>query len=111
MISLFLSLTYHWSNSFINNSIEKSKEIKIHKKEAKGKKPVIINNGVEDEPKNDNHIKITSIDELTKVPEKNEKVEATPAPVVKENPVNLKYKLPPLNLLNQHQYLLQKSYL
>ena len=85
----------------INNSIEKSKEIKIHKKEAKGKKPVIINNCVEDEPKNDNHIKITSIDELTKVPEKNEKVEATPAPVVKENPVNLKYKLPPLNLLNQ----------
>ncbi|MDY5993467.1 MAG: DNA translocase FtsK [Bacilli bacterium] len=85
----------------INNSIEKSKEIKIHKKEAKDKKPVIINNGVEDEPKNDNHIKITSIDELTKVPEKNEKVEATPAPVVKENPVNLKYKLPPLNLLNQ----------
>ena len=85
----------------INNSIEKSKEIKIHKKEAKDKKPVIINNCVEDEPKNDNHIKITSIDELTKVPEKNEKVEATPAPVVKENPVNLKYKLPPLNLLNQ----------
>ena len=85
----------------INNSIEKSKEIKIHKKEAKGKKPVIINNCVEDEPKNDNHIKITSIDELTKVPEKNEKIEATPAPVVKENPVNLKYKLPPLNLLNQ----------
>ena len=85
----------------INNSIEKSKEIKIHKKEAKGKKPVIINNCVEDEPKNDNHIKITSIDELTKVPEKNEKIEATPAPVVKENPVNLKYKLPSLNLLNQ----------
>ncbi len=85
----------------INNSIEKSKEIKIHKKEAKDKKPVIINSGVEDEPKNDNHIKITSIDELTKVPEKTEKVEATPAPVVKENPVNLRYKLPPLNLLNQ----------
>lgn len=85
----------------INNSIEKSKEIKIHKKESKDKKPVIINNGVEDEPKNDNHIKITSINELTKVPEKTEKVEATPAPVVKENPVNLRYKLPPLNLLNQ----------
>lgn len=85
----------------INNSIEKSKEIKIHKKESKDKKPVIINNGVEDESKNDNHIKITSINELTKVPEKTEKVEATPAPVVKENPVNLRYKLPPLNLLNQ----------
>ncbi len=88
---------------FINNSIEKSKEIKVHKKEAKEKKPVIINSGEEEEPKGDNHIKITSIDELTKVPEKTEKVEATPVqtPTVKENPVNLRYKLPPLNLLNQ----------
>ncbi len=89
---------------FINNSIEKSKEIKVHKKEAKEKKSVIINSGEEEEePKGDNHIKITSIDELTKVPEKTEKVETTPVqtPTVKENPVNLRYKLPPLNLLNQ----------
>lgn len=88
---------------FINNSIEKSKEIKVHKKEAKEKKSVIINSGEEEEPKVDNHIKITSIDELTKVPEKTEKVETTPVqtPTVKENPVNLRYKLPPLNLLNQ----------
>ena len=100
---------------FIKNSIEKSKEIKIHKKEAKEKKSsVIISDGAEDEEPDkksseNNHIKITSIDELTKVPEKNEKVDVTPVSVnnastsAPKEPVvcNLKYQLPPLSLLDQ----------
>lgn len=87
----------------INNSIEKGKEIKTHKSEVKSKKQVIISDGVADEVKqNDNHIKITSIDELTKVPDTSTKTEVVSTDnVVKENPVNLKYKLPGLNLLNQ----------
>ena len=100
---------------FIKNSIEKSKEIKIHKKEAKEKKSsVIISDGAEEEEPDkksseNNHIKITSIDELTKVPEKNEKVDVTPVGINNVNtsapkePVvcNLKYQLPPLSLLDQ----------
>ena len=100
---------------FIKNSIEKSKEIKIHKKEAKEKKSsVIISDGAEEEESDkklseNNHIKITSIDELTKVSERNEKVEVTPvginnaSPSTPKEPVvcNLKYQLPPLSLLDQ----------
>lgn len=100
---------------FIKNSIEKSKEIKIHKKEAKEKKSsVIISDGAEEEESDkklseNNHIKITSIDELTKVSEKNEKVDVTPVginnagPSTPKEPVvcNLKYQLPPLSLLDQ----------
>ena len=100
---------------FIKNSIEKSKEIKIHKKEAKEKKSsVIISDGAEEEESDkklseNNHIKITSIDELTKVSEKNEKVDVTPvginnaSPSTPKEPVvcNLKYQLPPLSLLDQ----------
>lgn len=90
----------------INNSIEKSKEIKLHKTEAKAKKSVIISDGEEEKENKTNdagHIKITSIDELTKVPEKTEKVEATSvvSSAPKENTINSKYQLPPLNLLNQ----------
>ncbi len=100
---------------FIKNSIEKSKEIKIHKKEAKEKKSsVIISDGAEEEESDkksseNNHIKITSIDELTKVSDKNEKVDVTPvginnaSPSTPKEPVvcNLKYQLPPLSLLDQ----------
>ena len=100
---------------FIKNSIEKSKEIKIHKKEAKEKKSsVIISDGAEEEESDkklseNNHIKITSMDELTKVSEKNEKVDVTPvginnaSPSTPKEPVvcNLKYQLPPLSLLDQ----------
>lgn len=100
---------------FIKNSIEKSKEIKIHKKEAKEKKSsVIISDGAEEEESDkklseNNHIKITSIDELTKVSEKNEKVDVTSvginnaSPSTPKEPVvcNLKYQLPPLSLLDQ----------
>ncbi len=100
---------------FIKNSIEKSKEIKIHKKEAKEKKSsVIISDGAEEEESDkklseNNHIKITSIDELTKVSDKNEKVNVTPvginnaSPSTPKEPVvcNLKYQLPPLSLLDQ----------
>ncbi len=90
----------------INNSIEKSKEIKLHKKEAKNKKSVIISDGddsKDNKPEEAGHIKITSIDELTKVPEKTEKVEAasTVSSTPKETTVNSKYQLPPLSLLNQ----------
>ena len=100
---------------FIKNSIEKSKEIKIHKKEAKEKKSsVIISDGAEEEESDkklseNNHIKITSIDELTKVSEKNEKVDVTPVGINNASPstpkepavCNLKYQLPPLSLLDQ----------
>ena len=100
---------------FIKNSIEKSKEIKIHKKDAKEKKSsVIISDGAEEEESDkklseNNHIKITSIDELTKVSEKNEKVDVTPVGINNASPstpkepmvCNLKYQLPPLSLLDQ----------
>ena len=112
MIAGFCLFTSFSIIDFIKNSIEKSKEIKIHKKEAKEKKSSVIISAGDDEEENDkkvpenNHIKITSIDELTKVPDKNEKSEPVSAPVVsnevKEAPVcNLQYKLPPLTLLDQ----------
>ena len=112
MIAGFCLFTSFSIIDFIKNSIEKSKEIKIHKKEEKEKKSSVIISDGDDEEENDkkvpenNHIKITSIDELTKVPDKNEKSEPVSAPVVsnevKEAPVcNLQYKLPPLTLLDQ----------
>ncbi len=112
MIAGFCLFTSFSIIDFIKNSIEKSKEIKIHKKEEKEKKSSVIISDGDDEEESDkkvpenNHIKITSIDELTKVPEKNEKIEPVSVPVasneVKEAPVcNLQYKLPPLSLLDQ----------
>ena len=112
MIAGFCLFTSFSIIDFIKNSIERSKEIKIHKKEEKEKKSSVIISDGDDEEESDkkvpenNHIKITSIDELTKVPEKNEKIEPVSVPVasneVKEAPVcNLQYKLPPLSLLDQ----------
>ena len=115
MIAGFCLFTSFSVIDFIKNSIEKSKEIKIHKREEKEanekKSSVIISDG-EDEEDSDkklssnNHIKITSIDDLTKVPEKNEKNEVPSTSVVsnevRETPTcNLKYQLPPLTLLDQ----------
>ena len=84
-----------------------AKEEKKEKKSKDGKKAVIISNGDEDlEEDTENvddkkHIKITSIDELKKVPVKDGNVvEKAEAP--KENvATNREYQLPPLSLLNQ----------
>lgn len=84
-----------------------AKEEKKEKKSKDGKKAVIISNGdedLEDDTENADdkkHIKITSIDELKKVPVKDGNVvEKAEAP--KENvATNREYQLPPLSLLNQ----------
>lgn len=84
-----------------------AKEEKKEKKSKDGKKAVIISNGDEDEEDDTEnaddkkHIKITSIDELKKVPVKDGNVvEKAEAP--KENvATNRDYQLPPLSLLNQ----------
>ncbi len=84
-----------------------AKEEKKEKKSKDSKKAVIISNGDEDlEEDTENvddkkHIKITSIDELKKVPVKDGNVvEKAEAP--KENvATNREYQLPPLSLLNQ----------
>ena len=84
-----------------------AKEEKKEKKSKDGKKAVIISNGdedLEDDTENADdkkHIRITSIDELKKVPVKDgDVVEKAEAP--KENvATNREYQLPPLSLLNQ----------
>lgn len=84
-----------------------AKEEKKEKKSKDSKKAVIISNGdedLEDDTENADdkkHIKITSIDELKKVPVKDGNVvEKAEAP--KENvATNREYQLPPLSLLNQ----------
>ncbi len=84
-----------------------AKEEKKEKKSKDSKKAVIISNGdedLEDDTENADdkkHIKITSIDELRKVPVKDGNVvEKAEAP--KENvATNREYQLPPLSLLNQ----------
>ena len=84
-----------------------AKEEKKEKKSKDSKKAVIISNGDEDEEDDTEnvddkkHIKITSIDELKKVPVKDGNVvEKAEAP--KENvATNREYQLPPLSLLNQ----------
>ena len=71
------------------------------------KKKVIISNGNEEPEEPDKHI-IKNIDELKKVPEKQEETpteqvqeQAQPVPVT--NHTNLSYKLPPLSILNKPQ--------
>ena len=85
--------------------LREAKERKALKGEKEDKKAVIISNGEEDE--NDEseekakHIKITSIDELKKVPVK-EEVGVKETDVSKEvPPTNHEYQLPPISLLNQ----------
>lgn len=84
-----------------------AKEEKKEKKSKDSKKAVIISNGdedLEDDTENADdkkHIKITSIDELKKVPVKDGNV-VEKAETPKENvATNREYQLPPLSLLNQ----------
>ena len=95
---------------YVKEKLASGKEKKLHAKEEKlekdSKKAVIINNGDDEEEEKDiekdKHIKITSIDDLKKVP-----VKEVDTPVKEENtsvstPVtNHSYQLPPLSLLNQ----------
>ena len=85
--------------------LREAKERKALKGEKEDKKAVIISNGEEDEndesEEKDKHIKITSIDELKKVPVK-EEVGVKETGVSKEvPPTNHEYQLPPISLLNQ----------
>lgn len=85
--------------------LREAKERKALKGEKEDKKAVIISNGEEDEndesEEKDKHIKITSIDELKKVPVK-EEVGVKETDVSKEvPPTNHEYQLPPISLLNQ----------
>ena len=92
---------------YIRNKYESEKEKRLSRKEEKEKKSsVIINDSSVDEEeetsKVDNRIKITSIDQLNKTSEKEEKDEKTaPVPEKKEVVVNYKYQLPPLNILDK----------
>ena len=93
---------------FIKNNYEKGKE-KIHsnkevsKEESKEPdKHVIISNGNDDEEDN-KHVKISSIDEITKIPVKENQspVEEIKEEAKEERKPNRDYRLPPLTLLNQ----------
>ncbi len=86
--------------------LEQAKERRLLKGEKENKKAVIINNGEEDEEseEKEKHIKITSIDDLKKVPVKEETVESKESNtnINAEIPTtNHEYQLPPLSLLNQ----------
>lgn len=82
----------------------KAKECRATKEDKKEKKAVIISNGEEEDEdieEKDKHIKITSIDDLKKVPVKEEVA-------VKEDTVdkgvlttNREYQLPPISILDQ----------
>lgn len=83
-----------------------AKEKKALKGEKEEKKAVIISNGEEEEEpvEKDNHIKITSIEDLKKVPVKEEMVSnndnSTPNNIEK-TVTNHEYQLPPISLLDQ----------
>ena len=86
----------------------KSERKREEEEEDNKKKPVIIN-GVEDNDGDDKHIKITSIDDLKKVPVKEEVNNNSNSSGNSSNnsdsdskvKVNRDYQLPPLSLLNQ----------
>lgn len=92
----------------IKSIISNRKEVHKAKKIAsKNKSSVIISNGEdeESEKEKDNHIKISSIDELKKIPdvqtlqaEQKEEIEKTEQ---KTTSPSKKYMLPPISLLNQ----------
>ena len=95
---------------FVKDGLQKQKEKLVHAKEEKkekhDKKAVIISDGEEEEEdvsNADKHIKITSIDELTKVPVKeNVKDEKTENTSSEQAPMqNTSYQLPPISLLDQ----------
>ena len=90
----------------VANRKEKRSRTKEEKNEKKGKKAVIISNGEdeddEEEVKDNKHIKITSIDDLKKVPVKEGESKVVAEAVSSDAPItNHEYQLPPLSLLNQ----------
>ena len=90
----------------VANRKEKRSRTKEEKNEKEGKKAVIISNGEdeddEEEVKDNKHIKITSIDDLKKVPVKEGESKVVAEAVSSDAPItNHKYQLPPLSLLNQ----------
>ena len=90
----------------VANRKEKRSRTKEEKNEKEGKKAVIISNGEdeddEDEVKDNKHIKITSIDDLKKVPVKEGESKVVAEAVSSDAPItNHEYQLPPLSLLNQ----------
>ena len=93
------------SKEALSNRKERAKE-KASSKEETGRKGLIINGGsnLEEEEHNDK-IKISSIEELTKVPEKEdvreEVIENAPKVVEEKNIVNKNYKLPGFDLLDK----------
>ena len=111
MVAGFCLFTGFSIISFVKDGLSKQKSKFAKGKDKAGekdKKAVIISNGDEDadtsEKDADNHIKITSIDQLTKVPLKeDEKEDVDGAKEIKEPnlEVNRSYQLPPLSILNQ----------
>ena len=90
----------------VANRKEKRSRTKEEKNEKEGKKAVIISNGEdeddEEEVKDNKHIKITSIDDLKKVPVKEGESKVVAEAVSSDAPItNHEYQLPPLSLLNQ----------
>ena len=92
----------------VKEVISKRREISKERKNNKKKSPVIINDNKDEESSdNDNKIKITSIDEITKVNDNNVSTNNNLGTenVVKESAdkgiYNHKYQLPPLSLLTQ----------
>ena len=85
---------------YVKEKVESGKD-KIKHKNKEDKSKVKISDGNEEEQKDqDKHIKITSIDEITKIPSKpidNNHQQTTDNRQVK----NKSYQLPPLSLLNQ----------
>ena len=105
MITGFCLFTGFSILGFVEDKVKKEQEKyrvrKENKKNKKERESVVISDGEEEEEYN-KHIKISSIDELTKVPVKDsnvsqEKVDTTISSPVKKST----YQLPPLSLLNQ----------
>lgn len=87
----------------IKEVLDKSKQITIGKRTNK-KSSVIINDNKEETTENDNKIKITSIDELTKINDNNtnsnnNQIDNTTKESSNKGSYNHKYQLPPLSLL------------
>ena len=105
MITGFCLFTGFSILGFVEDKVKKEQEKyrvrKENKKNKKERESVVISDGEEEEEDN-KHIKISSIDELTKVSVKDsnvsqEKVDTTISSPVKKST----YQLPPLSLLNQ----------
>ena len=123
MITGFCLFTGFSIIGFVKDNLEKQKEKLAHARESKAekasKKAVIISNGDEEEEEEkdkdkDKHIKITSIDELTKVPVKDSnEVADVSKDTKKEAPLvqNHSYQLPPISLLNQPKKKLKHQHL